>query len=623
MAGQDYDELGLKVGLEIHQQLDTEKLFCRCPSDMVEESEKDIMRYLRPTASELGEVDRAALMEARKGLRFRYQCPEPSSCLVEMDEEPPEGPDPKAMELALKISRMVDAAVVDEVHFMRKVVIDGSNTTGFQRTGLIATDGKIVFNGKNIGISPICLEEDAARKVEADGEEKVYRLDRLGIPLIELATSPDITSPEEAREVAQYLGGLLRATRCVKRGIGTIREDVNISIKRGARVEIKGVQELRMLPSYIEIEVERQIMLLEIKDLLRERGASVPGEIHDMTPLFQDCSSKIVKSALAAGRGVFGTKLEGFKGILRAEDGAPLLGPEMAAYARTTGVGGIFHSDELPGYGIGEEECSRVVKALGVGNEDAFVLVVDEPERARDALKEVCHRGTLALVGVPEETRNARDDGSTVFLRPLSGGARMYPETDIPPYPIDKRKLAGLELPETPDEMVKRFHREYGLNQQQSRQLFRKGYDLLLEELTAEGIDASMVSNTLLQTYPELSKEGLDPDQIPEEVLRDVLHRVRRGDFAKEGIQKILTLTLQGSTVDEAISRAGLEGVDDEAVKEVIRRVADEREDFIREKGPGAVGPLMGVVMKEFRGKVDGKKLSVLLKEEIERRVHG
>ncbi|MFO8109291.1 MAG: Glu-tRNA(Gln) amidotransferase subunit GatE [Thermoplasmata archaeon] len=619
MDGIDYEELGLKVGLEIHQQLDTKKLFCRCPSEMVEDTGPELLRYLRPTASELGEVDRAALMEARKGLRFRYQCPRGSTCLVEMDEEPPQGPDLQAMELALKISKMVNAIVVDEVHFMRKIVIDGSNTTGFQRTGLVAMDGELIIDGKRIGISPICLEEDAGRKVESKGKEKTYRLDRLGIPLIELATGPDISSPEEAKYVAQYIGGLLRATRSVKRGIGTIREDVNISIAEGSRVEIKGVQELKMLPTYIENEVERQLMLIRTKELLNDREAAVLDKIYDLSDLFKECSSKIVKSALKRGKGIYGIKLKGFEGTLRGEDGKAMLGPELAAYARTAGVGGIFHSDELPAYGIDTRECEAVAVELDIKEDDAFALVVDEKELAKEALEQVCVRAQMAMEGVPEETRNAVEDGSTVFLRPISGRARMYPETDISPYPVSAKVLEELEIPETPEEMIQRFDDEYGLNRQQSSQLFRKGYDLLFEELMEEGIDASIASNTFLHIYPELLKEGYGPDDLSESVLKDVLTRVKSGEFAKEGISSVLMLVLEGNTVDEAVSKAGLEGVDEDDVRAVIREILKEREEFVRERGLGAMGPLMGVVMREFRGKVDGKKLSNILKDEIEK----
>ncbi len=620
MSEHDYEELGLKVGLEIHQQLDTEKLFCRCPSMMVEGSDDEILRYLRPTASEMGEIDRAALMEAQKGMRFRYQRPKEATCLVEMDEEPPEGPDEEAIELVLKLALMTGSSIVDEVHFMRKIVIDGSNTTGFQRTALVATDGEITLDGKDIGISTICLEEDAARKVEAKGKEKVYRLDRLGIPLIELATDPDIRSPEQAKEVAQYIGGLLRATRKVKRGIGTIREDVNISIAQGARVEIKGVQDLKMLPSYVEMEVERQLALLGIKEILDKRGSEVSKDIHNLSDIFEGCNSKLVASSLEQGKGVYGIKLIGFQGTLRGEEGEALLGPELSAYAKTAGVGGIFHSDELPAYGISAEECDAVKAEMEVDELDSFVLVVDKEEKAVGALENVMERAEMAFDGVPEETRNALEDGSTVFLRPLSGGARMYPETDIPPYIVSKDMLDDMELPETLGEKVERFHEEYGLNKQQSTQLFRKGYDILFEDLVEEGVDPSVATNTFLHTFNELSREGYDTDKLSDEQLEDVLMRVENGEFAKEGIPKVLTLAIEGKSIEDALEELGLGSVDEDEVRRAIKDIIEERKDFVEQRGMGAMGPLMGVVMKEFRGKVDGKEISRILREEIQNR---
>ncbi|MCJ7517574.1 MAG: Glu-tRNA(Gln) amidotransferase subunit GatE, partial [Methanomassiliicoccales archaeon] len=256
------------AGLELHQQIESKKLFCSCDSELVDEEGSVLLRRLRPTQSELGEVDRAALAEADKNMRFRYRAPKGVSCLVEADEEPPHDANADAIEVAMSIACLLHAKPVDEIHFMRKIVIDGSNTTGFQRTALIALDGHLDIDGKRISIPTICLEEDAARKVETKGGEVTYKLDRLGIPLVEVATGPDLRSPEEVKEVALRLGSIMRATKRVKRGLGTIREDLNISVPDGARVEVKGVQVLRMLPVYVKREIERQRMLLSVRDEL-------------------------------------------------------------------------------------------------------------------------------------------------------------------------------------------------------------------------------------------------------------------------------------------------------------------------------------------------------------------
>src|SRR3989454_8838302 len=288
----DYRTVGLKVGLEIHQQLATHKLFCEDASVLVDAPGGErFRRRLRPTQSELGEVDAAAIEEARRRLTFVYETT-PNSCLVEADEEPPHPPNPEALDIALEIALLLDAKCASEVDFMRKIVIDGSNTSGFQRSALVALDGRLEVNGKRIGVPTILLEEDAARKLGEGENEVVYRLDRLGIPLVEIATSPDIETPEAAREVALAFGSLLRATRKVMRGIGTIREDLNVSIKGGSRIEIKGVQELRLISTFVEKEVERQRMLLDVAAELKRRGVgSVPSGVQDLSAAFQEATS--------------------------------------------------------------------------------------------------------------------------------------------------------------------------------------------------------------------------------------------------------------------------------------------------------------------------------------------
>src|SRR5438445_6863009 len=306
---------------------------------------------------------------------------------------------------------------------MRKIVIDGSNTSGFQRCGLAGLDGRLEVNEKQIGVPTILLEEDAARKLGESEAEVVYRLDRLGIPLVEIATTPNIETPEEAREVALTFGSLLRATRKVKRGIGTIREDVNVSIEGGARIEIKGVQELRLIATFVEKEVERQVMLLEVATELKRRNiTSVPTELRDLTSLFRETESKVVQTALKRGGVVLGWALPGFAGLLKGK-----LGPELAAHARIAGMAGIFHSDELPGYGITPAEVGAVRMALGAKAQGAFVLVAGDPEKAQSAIEEMASRATAATQGVPPETREPRPDGTTVYSRPLPGKARMYP----------------------------------------------------------------------------------------------------------------------------------------------------------------------------------------------------
>ena len=268
----NYNELGFKCGLEIHQQLEGKKLFCNC--DTIN-SDKDpnvkFERRLMAVAGETGEIDVAAKYEMEKGKKFIYEADSADTCLIEYDEQPPNPINKQALETTIKIALLLNAKIVDEIQIMRKIVVDGSNVAGFQRTALIATDGFVEMNGEKIAIPTICLEEEAAQKIEESKDFVVYRLDRLGIPLIEIATSSDIKNPEHAKEVAGYIGMVLRSVENVKRGLGTIRQDVNISIKNGARTEIKGFQDLRSIPKVIEYEVKRQLEAIKQgKKLMKE-----------------------------------------------------------------------------------------------------------------------------------------------------------------------------------------------------------------------------------------------------------------------------------------------------------------------------------------------------------------
>jgi Glu-tRNA(Gln) amidotransferase subunit E-like FAD-binding protein len=255
----DYKKLGFKAGIECHQQLETNKLFCKCPS-IVHDKEPTIFfeRKLRASAGETGKVDKAAKVEMQKDILHKYQACTTSSCLVEYDEEPPHAPNQHAIDIALEISLLFNATPVDDLHFMRKTVVDGSNVSGFQRTALIGTDGYVDTSKGRVSIPIILLEEEAAKKIKTEKHCITWRLDRLGVCLVEISTGPDIKDPEHAKETAERIGMILRSTGKVKRGIGTIRQDVNVSIKGHPRVEIKGFQELKIMPKVIEIEIKRQ-----------------------------------------------------------------------------------------------------------------------------------------------------------------------------------------------------------------------------------------------------------------------------------------------------------------------------------------------------------------------------
>lgn len=621
----DYASLGLVCGIEIHQQLDTAaKLFCGCPTRIrdVEESDHQFFRRLRPARSELGEIDRAALEEVLVSRKFIYNSYD-STCLVEADEEPPSELNREALEIGLVVSRLLNMQIADEVHTMRKIVIDGSNTSGFQRTAYIASNGSIDTSCGKVGMETICLEEEAARIIDDRGDEVVYSLDRLGIPLVEICTSPDIVSPQHAREVAQRLGMILRSTGRVKRGLGTIRQDVNVSIRDGARVEIKGVQDLNLIETIVEVEAKRQHLLLEIRGELLARGAKVYDRVADVTGIFAPTESKVIKAALKKGGVVLAVRLAGFAGLVGMEiQPGRRLGSEISDRAKRAGVGGIFHTDELPAYGITQKEVEAVQSELGALEGDCVAMVAAPRDRAEAAMKAVLVRANEALVGVPEETRRALPEGTSEYMRPLPGSARMYPETDVPPVVVTPEHIASLDLPELFDHRAARFEEEYGLGPEFAKLIASSpSYQLFEDAARKLSLPPALVVRTLEMIPRELVREGIPISNLTEDRYLDALSLVAEKGVAKEGIPQLLETMAKKPelSASKAAEAAGLAGVDQGGVEDVVVGIVAEKEAFVRERGEAALGPLMGLAMKELRGKADGALISAILKREIDK----
>jgi glutamyl-tRNA(Gln) amidotransferase subunit E len=626
----NYKEIGLKVGLEIHQQLDTKaKLFCNCrPELFKEEPEVTFLRRLRPTQSELGQVDPAAYFEFQKGVKILYEANRATSCLVEMDEEPPHQLNREAVEVALTAALMMKAKPIDEIHVMRKTVIDGSNTTGFQRTCVIALGGKIEVGEKTIPIEHVSLEEDAARKTgEQEGNIIRYRIDRLGIPLIEVATAPVINSPSEAGEVALSIGRILRATGKVIRGLGTIRQDINISIPNGALIEIKGLQELEQLPLVVEYEVRRQLNLIAISKELKEIGANreeIAEKFLDVTDVFRQTKCKVIGKAITKNQQVLAVKLPRFRGFLKRELAPDFrLGTEMADRARFWGkVGGIFHTDEMPAYSITQEEIEELRRTVKASEQDAIVFVGDISENAKDALKAVVERAREATEGVPQETRAPNPDGTSRYMRPRPGSARMYPETDIPPTQItaDYVGQVSSKLPELPEQKLERFMKEYKLNQKLAKQTLDSEHSELFETVVKEsGVSSTTVAAFMTETLKALKRDGVKVDAVADVQLRDIFKRVGRGELMKEAMSDVFIWLSrnEGKSIEEATSNLGLTPISEDELKTLVAKVIAENSDQVKERGEGSFGTLMGIIMKDLRGKMDAAQVSSVLKEKL------
>ena len=600
----------LRAGLEIHQQLDTrEKLFCHCPARLRDTGERnsEFTRFLRATESEMGEIDRAALEEMRTIRRFTYYTYD-TTCLVEDDEEPPAPLNREAVAVCLTIARCFGMHPVEQVHTMRKIVIDGSNTCGFQRTALVAMGGSLPGGAR---IETICLEEDAAQRVT----DQVFSLDRLGIPLVEITTGPDLRTPEEVQEMAEYIGMVLRSTGKVKRGKGTIRQDINISIPGGARVEIKGVQELELIAEVVRREMERQENLIAIRDALKDRGACVVEDQVNITSLFKKTKSAILSKAKI----VLAVRLKGFSGFVGKEiQPGRRLGSELADYAKRCGVGGIFHTDELPAYGITAEEVQAVREKTKACEDDAVVLVAGNGDEVRCAARQVTRRAGMALVGVPEETRRMLEEGSTAYMRPLPGAARMYPETDIFPVSVEKAFWDGIPVPELLIGKAKRFEQELGLDPPAAYQAATSENLSVFEAAIREGVKPTLAFRVIITAPVELARKGVDVGKVTGADYLAILSAIESGRAAKEAVPDIIGATASGMTPDQAIASLGT-SVSQEDLNRIVRRIIEERKEFVARRKMGALGPLMGLVMKEVRGKVDGRLVSEALRRELER----
>jgi glutamyl-tRNA(Gln) amidotransferase subunit E len=503
---------------------------------------------------------------------------------------------------------------------MRKQVIDGSNTGGFQRTGMVATDGYLDTPYGKVIIESLGLEEDAARRVETKDGFTEFRLDRLGIPLAEITTDPSMHHPDQVREVAYMLGQILRNTN-VKRGLGTIRQDLNISIAEGARVEIKGVQDLDLMAEIVNREVQRQLELIDIKKQLQLRNAEVLEEIHDLDELFEDTESKILKSAET----IKAVVLKGFDGqIGREVQPGRRFGTEIASYAKKRGVSGIFHSDELPAYGITQEEVDKVNDFLNIGEEDAFIIVAHDEDIAISALEEVKRRANLGLEGVVEETRKALDDGNTEYMRPLPTANRMYLETDIPLFKITSDRVEPIanNLPELPDVKQARIIEEYKLSEDLATQLVKRQEADMFEAILADvDVDATPVASLLAYDLREIKREGHDINILTLDHFKGIFTLLADGKIAKDSVRKLAIETIKSPDTDiaEIAEKSNLVMMSEDDVAKIIAGIVADNEGMVKERQMGAMGPLMGMCMKQLKGKADGGMVNKIVREEIQK----
>jgi len=627
MSELEIDKIGLKVGLEIHQQLDTKKkLFCNCKSVENTEYTGKFTRKLRASKSELGKIDPAALFESSKSKTMVYYENQNSNCLVEKDEEPPHNLDVKAKEIVLLVSSALNSKIFSEIHVMRKTVIDGSNTSGFQRTMLVAQGGNIEIKGIKVGVQSICLEEDAAKLIKDENDYRFFSLDRLGVPLIEIALEPVSCNPKMVKEIALSLGRLLRVTKKVARGIGTIRQDVNVSIDSGGIVEIKGVQQLEQLEKIIEYEAKRQHGLKLISEKINSisrKEIDQKDDVFLITNLLQNCNSKIIKKSLENGDVIKAIKVGKFAGLFGFEPYSGIrLGKEIGQLVRFFGIGGVFHSDELPNYGIENNDIQNIRKYLELEEDDAFLIIAGKNPALEHAINSIINRIKDAKNGPLAETRAATSNDETIFLRPRPGPSRMYPETDIPTIKVSKDELevAKSNIPKSWDESILEIKNKYKLNQQLTEQIFDSEYfDLFEENCKNNKNSPNFIASVLCSTIVNLQRNGLDSSLLKHEEISNTFDLLNSNKISKESVEIIFEQIMSGKAISasEAVKNASIRNMSEDELNKILDMIILNNSDKIQQDGIRSLTSLMGIAMKQVRGQASGNLVNTLLLRKI------
>jgi len=589
----DYEALGFKCGLEIHQQLLTEKkLFCRCPvQNRTDDTDMNILRHMRPTLSEMGTYDGTALMEFKTKKQITYQLYEETVCTYEMDDTPPFPINQKALDISLELTMLFGCSTVDELHVSRKQYLDGSIPTGFQRTAITGIDGEVPYrDGRTVRIRQISIEEDSCREMDDRGHNITFKTDRLGTPLVEVVTEPDIKHPSEVAEVASLLGRAMRGTMKVRRGMGATRQDVNVSIEGGSRVEIKGVPKLQWMEALTANEARRQKALLDIREELESRWVTEENleTIKKLvTPIFSNTRWGPMAEAIKAGGEAGAVLIRGFHGILGREtqEHVPFLHEFMGrvrVIACLDGEPNLLDMSALERV-LRTDELRDLKVEIGWTNNDALVLVWGPKEDVLTAMDEIEIRAKESCVGVPNETRQAFADGTTTFERILPGPDRMYPDTDHPPVAITKKRLEEIKRGMTePSWTRENRYLEMGLPPKWASRLSYSNLWPDFEKAMANGVEPKRAARAILVEGVDLRRKGVDLSEMDEQDALKCL------SFLKTGIPLwSWKKWVEGGMKDSVVA-------DEKTIEKAVEKLSKDGNNDLRR--------MMGAVMRKFDG---------------------
>lgn len=614
MSEEDYTRVGFMSGLEVHQQLLTEKkLFCRCPAGKYNhEYDAEILRHMRPTLSELGEYDGTALMEFKTKKDIIYRIHHDSVCTYEMDDTPPFQINDKALDIAFEIAMLLDAKLVDELHIARKQYLDGSIPTGFQRTAITCVGGQIPYKDREIRMIQMSIEEDSCREESDIGHRRVYIADRLGMPLIETVTYPDMKTPQEVAEVCNIIRKLSRSTGKVRTGIGAGREDVNVSVKGGTRIEIKGVSKIKTIPLLTYNEAMRQWNLLRLREVLHKRGITedtFESNCIDVTKILRKTCFQPINDAIAEGKKVYSITLKGFKDILNWQTQTDTyfskeISDRVRVIACLTTLPNIIHSDN-PSETISSADWRKIKVQAGSTDRDVNILVWGDDMDVITAAKEVEIRAKEATIGIPSETRQAFRDGTNGFERILPGPERMYPDTDLPPKQITKERRERINAHKPEQFWIReKWYTDLGLPKDIISVLSISNKAEFFKKIVVElGIDAKIVGNAIIVFPKRLKKSGYDISALTDENMLKIFDAYKEELIVKDGIYETMKNICAAGEFRLNLLPTICRGQD---IRNAYTNAVSELNSInVRNKDKTAQ-ILMGIIMNKLRGRVDG-----------------
>ncbi len=568
----DYESVGLISGLEVHQQLFTkEKLFCRCPAGLyTEDHDGEVLRHMRPTLSELGEYDGTALMEFKTKKEIIYLLNHKNVCTYEMDDTPPFLVNQEAIDVAIELCLTMNMDIIDEIHIARKQYLDGSIPTGFQRTAIVGVNGWLPFKGRRLTVTHVSVEEDSCREVKDKGHQIIWRTDRLGMPLTETVTGPELRTPQEVRDAILLCGMVARSTGRVRMGIGASRQDVNVSVRGGERCEIKGVPRAGFAVKLVHNEGLRQYHLLKIREELHCRGLFQPTCIrmnaYDVSDIFSDVDLGFTQHVLEVGGKVFAVKIDGVADIAQhpTQPDANFL-DELRGRVRVIAcldeLPIVVNSTQMPEFTNKQRILERLRRRVRLGENDDFFIVFGSEDDCRTAAEEIRIRFADATVGVPKETRQALPGGFTTFERILPGPDRMYPDTDSPPTCVTHERVeaARTRLHTPPWERIERYT-SWRVPEETAHYLIRRGGAEILDAVVEKtGVDGLFAAMTIGQRVKALKRAGIPIERLGTAEWISVFDLLTDGRIPPEAVSDVATrMAMDGLDANGACVALGI-----------------------------------------------------------------